>query len=67
MTKALGRKIAADTDWLVCASCRGKRLARNLKACPECGHHHRLTAGERIAVRRFCGTTRDRRRWPPTR
>jgi acetyl-CoA carboxylase carboxyl transferase subunit beta len=26
----------------------GKRLARNLKVCPDCGHHHRLSAQERV-------------------
>jgi acyl-CoA carboxylase subunit beta len=40
------------TEWTVCAGCGtmlyGKRLARNLKVCPDCGHHHRLTATERI-------------------
>jgi acetyl-CoA carboxylase carboxyl transferase subunit beta len=53
MTKALGRPLREEIDWMVCAQCRtllyGKRLARNLKVCPECGHHHRLTAEERIA------------------
>ncbi|WP_438486771.1 acetyl-CoA carboxylase, carboxyltransferase subunit beta [Streptomyces sp. S186] len=40
-------------DWAVCPRCRemiyGPRLARNLRVCPGCGHHHRLTAPERIA------------------
>ncbi|NHD19325.1 acetyl-CoA carboxylase carboxyl transferase subunit alpha [Actinopolyspora sp. BKK1] len=26
----------------------GKRLVRNLHVCPECGHHHRMTAHARI-------------------
>jgi acetyl-CoA carboxylase carboxyl transferase subunit beta len=26
----------------------GKRFARNLKVCPDCGHHHRLLARERV-------------------
>jgi acetyl-CoA carboxylase carboxyl transferase subunit beta len=26
----------------------GKRLARNLKVCPDCGHHHLLSAQERV-------------------
>jgi len=38
--------------WVKCPSCQalvyGKRLARQLKVCPECGHHFRLTARERI-------------------
>jgi acetyl-CoA carboxylase carboxyl transferase subunit beta len=52
MTKALDRPTTDDVDWLRCAGCRtmlyGKRLARNLEVCPECGHHHRLTAAERV-------------------
>jgi acyl-CoA carboxylase subunit beta len=52
MTKALDSRITEDTDWVVCSQCRtmlyGKRLARNLRVCPECGHHHRLSAPERI-------------------
>ncbi|MFE0171382.1 acetyl-CoA carboxylase, carboxyltransferase subunit beta [Streptomyces sp. NPDC059002] len=39
-------------DWAVCPRCRdmiyGPRLERNLRVCPACGHHHRLTAHERI-------------------
>jgi acyl-CoA carboxylase subunit beta len=42
-----------ETEWLHCAGCNvmlyRKRLARNLHVCPECGHHGRLSARERIA------------------
>jgi acetyl-CoA carboxylase carboxyl transferase beta subunit/acetyl-CoA carboxylase carboxyl transferase alpha subunit len=52
MTKALERPATEDTDWVVCPGCRtmiyGRRLTRNLKVCPGCGHHHRLSAPERI-------------------
>jgi acetyl-CoA carboxylase carboxyl transferase subunit beta len=38
--------------WVKCPSCQalvyGKRLARQLKVCPDCGHHFRLTARERL-------------------
>ncbi|HEU5268411.1 MAG TPA: acetyl-CoA carboxylase carboxyltransferase subunit alpha [Jatrophihabitans sp.] len=44
---------AAETGWSVCAGCRtmlyGKRFIQNGKVCPECGHHHVLSAAERIA------------------
>jgi acetyl-CoA carboxylase carboxyl transferase subunit beta len=44
---------AEDTDWLVCPGCHQliyrKRLDHNLKVCPGCGRHHRLTAPERLA------------------
>lgn len=37
---------------VACPACRalvcGPKLARNLRVCPDCGHHHRLTARERI-------------------
>jgi acyl-CoA carboxylase subunit beta len=40
-------------EWVLCPGCRqmiyGKRLARNLHVCPDCGSHHRLTAQERLA------------------
>ncbi|MFE0173505.1 acetyl-CoA carboxylase, carboxyltransferase subunit beta [Streptomyces sp. NPDC059002] len=43
-----------DSDWAVCAACRGvvyrRRLQRALRVCPDCGHHHRLTAQERLGT-----------------
>jgi acetyl-CoA carboxylase carboxyl transferase alpha subunit/acetyl-CoA carboxylase carboxyl transferase beta subunit len=43
---------AADISWAVCARCRtmlyGKRFSQALRVCPECGHHHVLSATERI-------------------
>ncbi len=42
----------ADTQWVKCPSCDAylyaKRLIRNLKVCPECNHHLRLTVDERL-------------------
>jgi acetyl-CoA carboxylase carboxyl transferase alpha subunit/acetyl-CoA carboxylase carboxyl transferase beta subunit len=44
---------ATEPDWARCVGCGAlhyrKKMARNLGVCPECGHHHRLTAAERIA------------------
>lgn len=41
------------TDWVRCSGCRtlvyGRRLARNLGVCPDCGRHHELTAEQRLA------------------
>jgi len=52
MTMAPQRGVAEDNGWVLCSGCRtplyGKRLARNLKVCPDCNHHHRLTAPERL-------------------
>ncbi|MFZ3172348.1 MAG: acetyl-CoA carboxylase, carboxyltransferase subunit beta [Carboxydocellales bacterium] len=42
-----------DGLWQKCRSCGEisytKELERNLKVCPKCGHHYRLTALERLA------------------
>lgn len=44
---------AAAEEWVVCPGCTamlyGRRLSRNLRVCPECGYHHRLSADERIS------------------
>jgi acyl-CoA carboxylase subunit beta len=49
---AVRQSLADNTEWVVCPGCRGmvygKRLARNLQVCPDCGNHHRLTADERL-------------------
>jgi acetyl-CoA carboxylase carboxyl transferase subunit beta len=43
---------ARPPDWVRCPHCRSltyrKRLARNLGVCPDCGHHGRLSARERL-------------------
>ncbi|MGH3853734.1 MAG: acetyl-CoA carboxylase, carboxyltransferase subunit beta [Pseudonocardiaceae bacterium] len=40
-----------DNRWVRCESCAAllyrKRFVRCLRVCPECGRHHRLTAGQR--------------------
>jgi acetyl-CoA carboxylase carboxyl transferase subunit beta len=40
-------------QWIKCPACEGfvyyKRLERNLKVCPECSHHFRLSARDRLA------------------
>jgi acetyl-CoA carboxylase carboxyl transferase subunit beta len=45
---------APRTGWVLCEGCRrpvyGRRFERNLSVCPECDHHHALTAHERLAV-----------------
>ena len=42
-----------DAQWVKCPSCDAfvyaKRLARNLKVCPECNHHFRLKVRERLS------------------
>ncbi|MDA3645751.1 acetyl-CoA carboxylase, carboxyltransferase subunit beta [Saccharopolyspora indica] len=48
----LGSALAREADWSQCPGCGAmlyrKRLERNLKVCPDCGNHHRLTAEERV-------------------
>ncbi|WP_018681634.1 acetyl-CoA carboxylase, carboxyltransferase subunit beta [Actinokineospora enzanensis] len=43
---------SAPARWVRCAGCGAvlyaRRISRELGVCPECGHHHRLTADERI-------------------
>ncbi len=40
--------------WVKCPRCKRpiyqKELERNLQVCPRCGHHHRLSAPERLAI-----------------
>jgi acetyl-CoA carboxylase carboxyl transferase beta subunit len=42
----------SDPSWVRCPQCAGlhygKRLRRALGVCPDCGHHNRLNAWERI-------------------
>jgi acetyl-CoA carboxylase carboxyl transferase alpha subunit/acetyl-CoA carboxylase carboxyl transferase beta subunit len=50
---ATSPKIAEKVQWAKCPSCDAfvyhKRLERNLRVCPECNHHFRLSARERLA------------------
>ncbi|HEV7709911.1 MAG TPA: acetyl-CoA carboxylase carboxyltransferase subunit beta, partial [Asanoa sp.] len=44
---------AEPVEWVSCRRCRSlvydKRLSRNLRVCPDCGHHGRVGARERVA------------------
>jgi acetyl-CoA carboxylase carboxyl transferase beta subunit len=52
-----------DVQWLKCPSCDAfvyrRRLARNLKVCPECNYHFRLPVGERLAQLLDAGSLRE--------
>lgn len=52
---------ASPPNWRLCRGCGalvyGRRLARNLLVCPECDHHHPMTARERIDVLLDDGST----------
>jgi acetyl-CoA carboxylase carboxyl transferase subunit beta len=49
-----GKKEMPDDLWTKCKDCKeiifNKKLAENLKVCPNCGNHFRLTATERISL-----------------
>ncbi|MBX6766252.1 MAG: acetyl-CoA carboxylase, carboxyltransferase subunit beta, partial [Actinomadura rubrobrunea] len=49
---AADRRAQATARWVRCAACGTTlyvpRLSRLLGVCPDCGHHHRLRAAERI-------------------
>lgn len=53
---------AAVDEWVTCAGCRTmtyhKKFTRNLRVCTDCGHHHRLTARERVGQLFDPGTVR---------
>jgi acyl-CoA carboxylase subunit beta len=44
----------AAASWMRCPGCRATtyrpRLARNQMVCPECGHHQRISVGERLRL-----------------
>lgn len=52
MTKTAKAPDPRPPDWVKCESCGslvyGKRFARRLRVCPDCGHHARLTAHQRL-------------------
>ena len=49
----LGQREVPDNLWRQCPECQQmtfhRDLERNLKVCPHCGHHMRVTAPERLA------------------
>ena len=46
------RRVAPTDAWTKCPSCDSqvfnRQLERNLRVCPTCGHHFRMSIGERI-------------------
>jgi acetyl-CoA carboxylase carboxyl transferase subunit beta len=48
----LGRRDGPTDAWTKCPTCESqifnKQLERNLRVCPTCGHHFRMSVGERI-------------------
>ena len=59
------RRRDAPTDaWTKCPSCDSqifnRQLERNLRVCPTCGHHFRMSVGERIDLLLDEGSFRER-------
>jgi len=48
----LGRRDAPTDAWTKCPTCESqifnKQLERNARVCPTCGHHFRMSVGERL-------------------
>ncbi|GAB5603696.1 acetyl-CoA carboxylase, carboxyltransferase subunit beta [Thermus sp. FJN-A] len=55
--------------WTKCEACGAqlykKEFRENLYVCPKCGHHHRLPAGERVAMLADPGTFQETTRLRP--
>jgi acetyl-CoA carboxylase carboxyl transferase subunit beta len=53
--------LPSDDMWSKCPTCKEitfrKEVERNLNVCPKCGHHFRLTVGQRLSI------TVDRGTW----
>lgn len=60
MAQTLEQPTRSLQDWVRCRSCGylnyGKKLARNLDVCPECGWHAPLTSQQRLAALLDVGT-----------
>ena len=46
--------IESDNQWLQCNACKEmlyrRQVERNLKVCPKCNYHFRISAAERLAM-----------------
>jgi acetyl-CoA carboxylase carboxyl transferase subunit beta len=58
------RRAAPSDAWTKCPSCDAqvfnKQLERSLRVCPSCGHHFRMSVGERIDLLVDPGTFEER-------
>ena len=58
------RRAAPSDAWTKCPSCEAqvfnKQLERSLRLCPSCGHHFRMSIGERIDLLIDQGTFEER-------
>jgi acetyl-CoA carboxylase carboxyl transferase subunit beta len=53
----------SDDIWSKCPTCKEitfrKEVERNLNVCPKCGHHFRITVGQRLSITVDRGTWRE--------
>jgi acetyl-CoA carboxylase carboxyl transferase subunit beta len=60
----LGRRAGPADAWTKCPICESqifnKQLERNLRVCPTCGHHFRMSVGERLDLLVDEGTFEER-------
>ena len=58
------RRAAPSDAWTKCPSCDAqvfsRQLERGLRLCPSCGHHFRMSVGERIDMLLDAGTFQER-------
>jgi acetyl-CoA carboxylase carboxyl transferase subunit beta len=58
------RRDAPADAWTMCPSCESqifnRQLERNLRVCPTCGHHFRMSVGERIDLLLDGGSFQER-------
>ncbi len=58
------RRPAPSDAWTKCPSCEAqvfnRQLERSLRMCPSCGHHFRMSVGERIDLLLDAGTFEER-------
>jgi acetyl-CoA carboxylase carboxyl transferase subunit beta len=58
-----GRREIPAGLWIKCPRCAGliyrRELERAYRVCPKCGYHHRLSAGERLALVLDAGSFRE--------
>jgi acetyl-CoA carboxylase carboxyl transferase subunit beta len=54
----------SDDIWSKCPTCKEitfrKEVERNLNVCPKCGHHFRITVGQRLSITADRGTWHER-------
>lgn len=71
MTRPLTERTRRQPEWVFCEGCRstvyGRRWARNLSVCPECGRHAPVDAPGRLAQLLDEGTSEPLAFDPPSR